>query len=53
VRHWDKQMIAQTLWRGDVPEHYSTGALDPKLADIRQHLKRRRWTFRNLTRRFT
>jgi hypothetical protein len=50
VRFWDKQMSAQTLWRADVPAHYSTGALDPKLADIRQHLERRRWTFRNLTR---
>jgi hypothetical protein len=50
VRFWDKQMTAQTSWRADVPPHYSTGALDPKIADVRQMLERRRWTFRNLTR---
>lgn len=50
VKFWDEQMCSQTQWRDAVPAHYSTGALDPKLGDIRQHLQRRRWTFRNLTR---
>lgn len=50
VAFWDEQLGAQTAWRDQVPAHYSTGALDPKLADIRQMLERRRWTFRNLTR---
>jgi hypothetical protein len=50
VCFWDKQMMTQTAWRADVPPHYSTGALDPKIADVRQMLERRRWTFRNFTR---
>lgn len=50
VAHWDDQLVAQTAWRDQVPAHYSTGALDPKLADIRQLLERRRWSFRNLSR---
>ena len=50
VAHWDDQLVAQTAWRDQVPAHYSTGALDPKLADIRQMLERRRWTFRNVSR---
>ena len=50
VAHWDAQMTAQTAWRKKIPAHYSTGALDPKIADVRQMLERRRWTFRNLSR---
>lgn len=50
VAHWDAQMTAQTAWRKNVPAHYSTGALDPKIAEVRQMLERRRWTFRNLAR---
>ena len=50
VAHWDAQIAAQTAWRNRIPAHYSTGALDPKIADIRQMLERRRWTFRNATR---
>ncbi len=50
VAHWDAQMTAQTAWRKKIPAHYSTGALDPKIAEVRQMLERRRWTFRNLTR---
>jgi hypothetical protein len=33
-----------------MPPHYSTGALDPHIAAVRQQLERRRWTFRNLPR---
>lgn len=47
VRYWDEQMITQTTRRASMPAHYSTGALDPKIALVREHLERRRWTFRN------
>lgn len=50
VRHWDKQMTAQTARRAQLPSHYSTGALDPQIELIRRQLERRRWTFRNLDR---
>ena len=50
VAHWDAQLTAQTAWRKTIPAHYSTGALDPKITEVRQMLERRRWTFRNLTR---
>jgi hypothetical protein len=33
-----------------MPPHYSTGALDPQIAVVRQLLERRAWTFRNLAR---
>jgi len=50
VRTWDKRLTAQTASRASIPAHYSTGALDPQIAVIRQYLQRRRWTFRNLSR---
>jgi transposase-like protein len=50
VRFWDAQMTAQAARRGSMPPHYSTGALDPHIALVRQQLARRRWTFRNLPR---
>jgi len=50
VRHWDAQMTAQTSRRATMPPHYSTGALDPQLAVVREMLERRAWTFRNLAR---
>jgi hypothetical protein len=50
VRHWDEQMSEQTARRASMPPHYSTGALDPHIAAVRQQLERRRWTFRNLPR---
>jgi hypothetical protein len=50
VRHWDRQMTAQTARRSTMPPHYSTGALDPHIAVVRHMLERRRWTFRNLAR---
>jgi hypothetical protein len=50
VQHWDKQITVQTSRRSSMPAHYSTGALDPKIAIVRQQLERRRWTFRNLAR---
>lgn len=50
VRHWDRQMAEQTARRSTMPAHYSTGALDPQIAVVRQLLERRRWTFRNRAR---
>jgi hypothetical protein len=50
VRHWDRQMTAQTGRRATAPPHYSTGALDPQIAVVRQLIERRVWTFRNLAR---
>lgn len=50
VRFWDRQMTEQTARRASMPPHYSTGALDPQIAAVRQQLERRRWTFRNLSR---
>ena len=50
VRHWDAQMSEQTRRRPDSPPHFSTGALDPQIAVVRQQIERRRWTFRNLPR---
>ena len=50
VRHWDQQMTGQTARRPNVPAHRSTGALDPHLAKVRQVLKPRAWTYRNLER---
>jgi len=50
VRHWDKQLTAQNARRASIPPHYSTGALDPQIAVVRQFLERRRWTFRNKAR---
>ena len=50
VRHWDADMTVQTARRASMPPHYSTGALDPHIAAVRQQLERRRWTFRNLPR---
>jgi len=50
VRHWDEQMMIQTARRPTMPPHYSTGALDPQIAVVRQMLERRAWTFRNLPR---
>ena len=40
-------MKAQTARRASLPAHYATGAIEPKLATVRQMLERRRWTFRN------
>ena len=50
VRHWDEPMTAQTARRPGLPAHHSTGALDPHLAKVRQVLKPRAWTYRNLDR---
>ena len=50
VTHWDDQMTGQTARRPSMPPHYSTGALDPHFAVIRQTLKPRAWTYRNLAR---
>lgn len=50
VAHWDKRMRAQTARRASLPAHYSTGALEPRIQDIRQMLERRSWTFRNRAR---
>lgn len=43
-------MTEQTARRASMPPHFSTGALDPQIATVRQQLERRRWTFRNLPR---
>ena len=40
-------MKTQTARRESLPPHYATGAIEPKLATVRQMLERRRWTFRN------
>lgn len=40
-------MRRQTARRSSLPAHYSTGALEPKLAEVRAILERRKWTFRN------
>lgn len=50
VDFWDEQMSAQTARRPSLPRHYSTGALDPHIAKVRQVLGTRAWTFRNLAR---
>ncbi len=50
VSHWDKRMRNQTARRASLPAHYSTGALEPKLHDVRDVLERRKWTFRNRAR---
>lgn len=50
VRHWDRQLTAQTGRRAQRAPHYSTGALDPHITAVRQLLERRAWTFRNLPR---
>jgi hypothetical protein len=50
VRHWDADITEQTARRASMPPHYSTGALDPHIAAVRQQPERRRWTFRNLPR---
>lgn len=50
VTHWDEQMSQQTARRPSLPAHHSTGALDPHLAKVRQVLKPRAWTYRNLQR---
>ncbi len=50
VRHWDRQLAAQTGRRAEIAPHYSTGALDPHISAVRQLLGRRAWTFRNLAR---
>ena len=47
ARHWGKRMKTQTGRRASLPPHYATGAIEPKLASVRQMLERRRWTFRN------
>jgi hypothetical protein len=47
ARHWNKTMNTQTARRASLPPHYATGAIEPKLATVRQMLERRRWTFRN------
>ena len=47
VKHWDRRMRVQTQRRSTLPPHYSTGALEPRIRDVRQMLERRRWTFRN------
>lgn len=47
ARHWNKRMKTQTGRRASLPAHYATGAIEPKLATVRQMLERRRWTFRN------
>lgn len=47
------QRSAESLFsarRPHVPAHYSTGALDPHLAKVREVLKPRAWTYRNLQR---
>jgi hypothetical protein len=50
VRHWDADMTVQTARRASMPPHYSTGALDPHIAAVRQQLELRRWIFRDLPR---
>ncbi|MFO8076721.1 MAG: hypothetical protein R6T85_11460 [Egibacteraceae bacterium] len=50
VRHWDKRLQAQTARRDQLPEHYSTGAIEAAIATTREVLERRAWTFRNLHR---
>jgi len=50
VRRWDRRLTAQTAARASIPAHYSTGALDPQIAVLRQYLRPRRWTLRNLSR---
>ncbi len=40
-------MKTQTGRRASLPAYYATGAIEPKLATVRQMLERRRWTFRN------
>lgn len=47
ARHWNKTMKTQTPRRASLPPHYATGAIEPKLATVRQMLERRRWTLRN------
>src|SRR5665811_1631107 len=43
-------MRIQTARRESLPEHYSNGALEPKLRDVRSMLERRKWAFRNRAR---
>jgi len=50
VTYWDNQMTGQTARRASMPAHYSTGALDPHIAVVRQVLAPRAWTYRNLSR---
>lgn len=50
VDHWDRRMTRQTARRSELPPHYSTGALEPRLRELRGMLERRKWTFRNRTR---
>lgn len=50
VKYWDQAMLPQTTRRSTIPAHYSTGALEPKIGDIREVLGRRAWTFRNQAR---
>ena len=38
VTYWDQQMTGQTARRALMPAHYSTGALDPHIAVVRQVL---------------
>lgn len=47
VRHWDKRMRMQTARRASLPAHYSTGALEPRIEQVRRILESRAWTFRN------
>lgn len=50
VRHWDKRMRVQTARRPMLPPHFGNGAVEAPLAEIRQLLERRKWTFRNRAR---
>ena len=40
-------MRVQTARRAALPDHHSTGAVDPKIERLRGMLESRAWTFRN------
>lgn len=46
----NEQMTMQSARRPRLPQHHSTGALDPHLAKVREVLEPRAWTYRNLDR---
>lgn len=45
-----RRMTRQTARRSELAPHYSAGALEPRLQELRGMLERRKWTFRNRTR---
>ena len=47
VKDNDAQVSAQTKRRASIPAHYSTGALDRAIAQLRKATQSRAWTFRN------